>query len=361
MSTNREEITALAAHLVDISSVSRGEGVIAAFVESELCSVSGLEVTRVGDNVVARTALGASERLLLAGHLDTVPPGPGGRGAKASVDGGVLSGLGAVDMKGGVAAILSLARRPFPGRRDATFVLYAREEVSRAESGLLEIAATRPELLVADAAVLCEPTNGIVEAGCQGVLRARVEVGGRRAHAARPWVGVNAIHRLAAAIELLAAFPGREPVVDGCTYRESLQAVGVEGGEASNVVPERSRISLTYRFAPDRDVAAATAWLEAYFAPILDPKLGDALVVEDAAPSAAPSLRHPALAALVDAVGAPPSAKLGWTDVAFFAERGVPAANFGPGDPLLAHTDDERVAIDQLVGVTDALAALLDR
>lgn len=340
------------AGLVSIPSVSHHEAAIADHVEARLRKLGWLEVERVGANVIARTSLGRSSRLLLAGHLDTVPAAGN---AEPRVEGDVLWGLGAADMKGGLAVMLELAATVAEPAVDVTFVFYVCEEVARAHNGLLEVAATRPELLAADAAVLGEPTSARVEAGCQGVLKVDVTMTGRRAHTARPWMGNNAVHRLVPVLKAVAAFPERRPVIDGCEYREALQAVAVAGGVASNVVPDSAVVTLNHRFAPDRDAAGAEAALRDRLEGALDASAGDRMEVVDTSPSAPPSLSHPLLARLVRASGNPPRAKLGWTDVAFFAERGIPAANFGPGDPELAHTPAERVESHQL---TDAFAAL---
>jgi succinyl-diaminopimelate desuccinylase len=191
------------------------------------------------------------------------------------------------------------------------------------------------------------------------VLKLEVALSGSRAHTARPWMGVNAVHRLAPVLERVAAFDGRRPVIDGCRYREALQAVTVEGGVAANVVPDRAAVVLNHRFAPDRDEAGAESAVRSWLQPALDAGRGDRVAVVDSSPAAAPNLGHPLLSRLLDATGAPPRAKLGWTDVAFFAERGVPAVNFGPGDPELAHTADERVTRADLDRARACLAALL--
>jgi succinyl-diaminopimelate desuccinylase len=350
------DLLALTAELVAIPSVSHHESARADRVESEMRGAHHLEVQRFEDTVVARTMLGRSRRVVLAGHLDTVPPFDG---AAARVEGDTLWGLGAVDMKGGVAVLLELAVTRSAPAMDVTYVFYACEEVARGDNALGRLAATHPELLVADAAVLGEPTAGVVEAGCQGTMRVVVSVGGRRAHTARPWTGVNAVHRLVPVLGTLERYAPRRVVLDGCEYTEQLQAVGIEGGVAGNVVPDRATVTINYRFAPERDRASAEQTLRAMLAPSLDPSQGDVLEVVDAAPGAAPSLDHPVLAALVAATGQPPRAKVGWTDVATFAEIGVPAANFGPGDPLLAHTPDEHVSRRELEEVRDVLAAVL--
>jgi succinyl-diaminopimelate desuccinylase len=377
------------AALMAIPSPSHGEAALADHVERRLRLAPWLAVDRIGDNVVARTT-GSGPRLILAGHLDTVPANGN---AEPRLDGSILWGLGSADMKGGLAVMLELAgavhapaptaapaagagaapaaAAPVPTaapaagagaacpQLDVTWVFYAAEEVGREHNGLLAIERSRPDLLVGDAAILGEPTGAVVEAGCQGVVKLQLVLGGQRAHTARPWTGVNAIHRLGPVLDRLAAAPQRTPIVDGCRYREALQAVAVSGGVAGNVVPDEASLSINHRFAPDRDAAAAEASVRALLEPLLQPARGDRLTVSEVAPAAPPSLRHPLLAALLRATGAPPRAKLGWTDVAFFAERGIPAVNFGPGDPELAHSAGERVSGADLIAVHAALHALI--
>jgi succinyl-diaminopimelate desuccinylase len=349
------DLLAVTAELVAIPSVSRQERLMADHVEAALRRIVGLDVARVGETVVARTALGRPSRLVLAGHLDTVPPKDN---EVPKVDGGTLWGLGSADMKGGLAVMLDLASTISKPRCDVTYVFYEAEEIARSYNGLLALAAVRPELLEADAAIVCEPTNATVEAGCQGVLKAEVVMAGKRAHVARPWAGRNAVHRLAPVLSAVANWPGRKAEIEGCGYIESLQAVAVRGGVASNVVPDEAAIELNYRFAPDRDVEAAGRQVMAVVAPWLEE--GDEFRVLDSAPAAPPSLGHPLLAGLLDATGVAASGKLGWTDVAFFAERGIPAANFGPGDPELAHTAGEKVTRASLEGARQTLGRLLE-
>jgi succinyl-diaminopimelate desuccinylase len=359
--------------LVDIPSVSGGEGALADHVEAELRACHGLEVTRIRDNVIARTDLGRGSRVVLAGHTDTVPANANGR---ARTRGDVVYGLGSADMKGALAVMLRLARDvasngdgsddtpdvAVAGRApalDVTFVFYTGEEISREHSGLLQIEGADPGLLVGDAAILGEPTGGVIEAGCQGVLRLEVLVKGRRAHTARPWTGINAVHRLAPLLARAGGFEERKPWIDGCEYHESLQAVSVHAGVAANVVPDEALLVLSHRFAPDRDASGAEDALREWLSPTLDPGLGDAVRVIDSSPAAPPNLGHPVLRALLDLTGAVPRAKVAWTDVAFFTERGVPALNFGPGDPELAHTADECVTGLQLEGVYSCLRQLI--
>lgn len=352
----RADLLARTAQLVDIPSPSHEEGALADFLESELSDEPWLRVERVGANVVARTNLGRDRRVVLAGHLDTVPFD--GR-AVSHVDGDVVRGVGATDMKGGLAVIAEVARTVSEPAIDVTYVFYACEEVDPQLSGLLQIEAERPDLLVADAAILGEPTAGVVEAGCQGTMRLAVTLRGERAHTARPWSGSNAIHRLSSLLEVITSYEARRPVVDGCEYRESLQAVKVEGGVAGNVVPDRARLVVNHRFAPDVSVAEATRRLQSMMAPALGPE--DSVEVESCAPAARPYLDNPLLAALVRSTGGTPRAKLGWTDVAFFAQRGVPAANFGPGDPELAHTPRERIERGELEACYAGLVTLVSQ
>lgn len=360
------QLLALAAKLVDIPSVSHSEAEIASFVEGwleERCS-GAFEIARLEDNVCARSSFGLPERLIIAGHLDTVPPN-GNEGAL--LEGDMLSGLGSADMKGGVAVAMELARSTALaatscGRLpavDLTFVFYACEEVDQRYSGLGRIEARDPTWLEADAAVLGEPTGAAVEAGCQGVLRLSVEARGERAHSARPWKGSNAIHRLAPVLEALTAYSGRRVVIDGCEYQEALQAVAVAGGVANNVVPDSAVLTLNHRFAPDRSADEAAEAVRAALLGEVGEPARYRFAVEDSAAPAAPSLEHPLLAALVAASGRPPRAKLGWTDVSYFYARGIPAANFGPGDPTLAHSAGERVAGAELTAALRTLSGVV--
>jgi succinyl-diaminopimelate desuccinylase len=350
------DLLAATAELVAISSVSHDEAEIADHVEARLRAIAWLVVDRVENNVVARTTLGRRRRLALGGHLDTVPANDN---ATPRREGDVLWGLGSADMKSGLAVMLELAATVAQPTVDLTYVFYACEEVARQYNGLSRLFELRPELVVADAAILTEPTGAAVEAGCQGVLKIEVTVTGERAHSARPWLGVNAIHRLAPVLDIVAAYAGREPVLDGCQYREALQAVGVRGGVAGNVIPDAATLTLNHRFAPDRSINEATTAINELLAPALDPERGDRIDVIDDAPSAPPGLGDPLLARLVAASGGTAAAKLGWTDVAFFAEHGIPATNFGPGDPAVAHAAGERVHGAQLDTVYRVLSALI--
>jgi succinyl-diaminopimelate desuccinylase len=276
--------------------------------------------------------------VIIAGHTDTVPPNGNER---ARIESDVLWGLGSTDMKGGLAIMLALARSLPVTAVDVSYVFYAAEEIAAVHSGLGELFRERPDLVTADLALLGEASNGALEAGCQGTMRLEVTVGVARAHTARPWMGRNAIHRLGHVLAIVEAYAPREPLIQGCQFREAIQAVHVSGGVAANVVPDSASVTLNHRFAPDRSPAEAEAHVRALLAPALE--AADTVEVVDVYGGAPPALDHPLVAALVGRADLPVVAKLGWTDVARFAAHGIPAANFGPGDPTLAHTADERV------------------
>lgn len=350
----------LTRQLIDIPSVSGGESAIADAVEAALAGCDHLTVTRDGDAVVARTTLGRAERVIVAGHLDTVPI-KGNVPSVPTLDGLGIIGRGAVDMKAGVAVMLSLAAELVSPTRDVTWVLYDHEEVEEAKNGLGRLARRHPELLAADFAVLCEPTQAQIEGGCNGTIRVDIVLPGKAAHSARSWKGINAIHAAAPVLAALAAYEAKTVEVDGLHYREGLNAVGVKGGIAGNVIPDECIVTVNYRFAPSlttddavqhvRDVVAASG-------------VGEfSIAVTDRAEGCRPGLNAPLAQSFVDAVGstgAPdPRAKLGWTDVARFGALGIPAVNYGPGDPELAHADLEWCAIDEIHQCRAGLAAWL--
>jgi succinyl-diaminopimelate desuccinylase len=345
----------LATALVAIPSVSHHEAPMADAVEAALRLCPWLTVERVGDNVVARTEFDRGVRLLLGGHLDTVPPVHGNE--EPRILGDTLYGVGAADMKGGLAVFLHLAGTVPEPAVDVTWCFYAGEEVEQRFNGLRQLWEQRPDLLEADAAILGEPTGGVVEAGCQGTLRVRVELRGARAHTARPASGRNAIHRLGPLLTSIAGYESRRPVLDGCAFAEQVQVVEVDGGVAANVVPDRASVLVNHRFAPDRTVTEAEASLRGLLAGSLEP--GDHWELVEYADAAPPAPAHPLLGGLVEATGVPAQAKLGWTDVASFWAHGIPAANYGPADPLLAHTPGEFVRSDELEQAAAVLDALL--
>ncbi len=339
----------LTAALVDIPSVSGGEGPIVDAVEASLRSLPHLRVQRVGNSVLARTDLERPTRILLAGHIDTVPIADN---VPSRRDGDVLHGCGTTDMKSGDAMLLHLAATLPAPARDLTFVFYECEEVDYDRNGLTRIQAEYPQWLAADLAILGEPTNGNVEAGCQGTVSATVSVPGRRAHSARSWLGDNAIHRTREVLERLAGWPARTVDIDGCRYREGLNAVGISGGVAGNVIPDECVVRVNFRFAPDRSVDQAVDVVRGLFNEF-------EVTVLDVAAGALPGLSAPAAAEFVAAAGGRAQAKFGWTDVARFAALGIPAVNYGPGDPSLAHTREEHVSMNQIREMTEALRRYL--
>ena len=355
-------VVALTAAMVDIASVSGDERTLADAIERVLSiHAPHLEVLRDGDAIVARTHLGRTQRVIIAGHIDTVPvndnlPSRLEASEYGDAQSGTLWGRGTVDMKGGCAVMLALAVELAAPAYEVTWVWYDHEEVEASLNGLGRLARARPELLVADFAILGEPSNAGIEGGCNGTLRFELAASGRRAHSARAWMGVNAIHALAPALDLLASFEPDTIEVDGLAYREGLNAVGVVGGVAGNVVPDEAVLTVNYRFAPDKSVAEAERQVRALFA-LVAPELR--LTVTDASGGARPGLDAPLAQHFIAAVGGTPAPKYGWTDVARFAELGIPAVNYGPGDPSLAHTDDERVPVAQLLACERGLRAWL--
>mgnify|MGYP006266020967 CR=1 FL=1 len=341
----------LTAALIDIPSVSRQERLIADEVEAALRAQTGLEVVRNGDAVLARTNLGRPSRVILAGHLDTVPIADN---VPSHRDADHIYGCGASDMKSGDAVFLHLAATVAEPVHDVTLVFYDCEEIEASANGLGRIERELPDWLLGDVAILGEPSGGYIEAGCQGTLRVVISSSGTRAHSARSWLGDNAIHKLDAVLSRLSGYQGRVVDIDGCAYREGLSAVRIDGGVAGNVIPDAASVTVNFRFAPDRDPAAALAHVHEVF---------DGLDVQveqtDVAAGALPGLRHPAAAALVAAADGLVRAKYGWTDVARFAALGIPAVNYGPGDPNLAHRRDERVAVAQISAVTATLREYL--
>ncbi len=332
------DVVNLTATLVDIPSESRQEQRLADQVEEALRQLDHLQVTRFGNTVVASTQLGLAERVVLGGHLDTVPAADN---LPHRIDGDNLYGLGSNDMKGGVAVALRCAHELREPSRDVTYVFYECEEIDDEFNGLRLLAQAHPEFLQADFAVLMEPSDAGVEAGCQGTLRAHIRTSGERAHSARSWLGRNAIHAAADILNRLEGYTPRTPTIDGLTYREGMNAVGIEGGVATNVIPDACVVIVNYRYAPDRSPEQALAHMQEVFD-------GYPLEVVDNSPGALPGLSHPAAQAFLRATGAVARPKFGWTDVSRFSALGVPAVNFGPGDPSLAHTRGEYVPIEHL-------------
>ncbi|MBO0809085.1 MAG: succinyl-diaminopimelate desuccinylase, partial [Actinobacteria bacterium] len=282
---------ALTARLVDVPSVSGDEQALADAIDAALRTLPHLTVHRDGNAVVARTALGRPERVVLAGHIDTVPVAGN---LPSHTERNLLYGCGSCDMKSGVAVQLRLASLLTAPARDVTYVFYDCEEVEAERNGVLRLSRNSPELLAGDLAVLLEPTGGVIEGGCQGTLQAEVTARGERAHSARAWRGRNAIHEAGQILGVLREYRPRRPEVDGLTYAEGLNAVGIRGGVAGNVIPDECVVRVNFRFAPDRSAAGAADHVREVFA-------GWEVAVTDAAPGARPGLAHPAAASLLAA------------------------------------------------------------
>jgi succinyl-diaminopimelate desuccinylase len=342
----------LTAALVDIPSESRHEQRLADEVEAALRDqTTGFEILRTGNSVLARTNRGLPSRVILAGHLDTVPIADN---VPSRLADGVLHGCGTSDMKSGDAVFLHLAATIDEPAHDITLIMYDCEEIEASANSLGRIERELPDWLRADVAILGEPSGGYIEAGCQGTLRVVVTAHGTRAHSARSWLGDNAIHKLGAVLDRLSAYEARSVDIDGCVYREGLSAVRIDGGIAGNVIPDAASVTINFRFAPDRTVAAALQHVH----DVLD-GLDVQIEMTDSAAGALPGLSTPAAAALVEAAGGQVRAKYGWTDVARFAALGIPAVNYGPGDPNLAHRVDERVDTAAITETTDVLRRYL--
>lgn len=339
--------------ICDIPSVSGDEKALADAIEQAISAYPHLEVIRQGNTIVARTDLGRAQRVAIAGHIDTVPINGNVPTKDVEIDGvGYIWGRGTVDMKSGTAVQLKLAAELTEPSVDITWMWYDNEEVEASKNGLALLAAVRPDLFQADFAILGEPSNGEVEGGCNGTMRAIVRTTGVRAHAARAWIGENAIHRAAPILARLAEYRAREIAVDGLLYRESMSAVRITGGVAGNVIPDACEVEVNYRFAPSKSAADAEAHIRNLLA-------GFDVEITDAAEGARPGLDAPIAQDFVAAVGAEPRPKYGWTDVARFSALGIPAVNYGPGDPHLAHHDEERVPLAQIDAVERGLRAWL--
>ncbi|MDQ7877232.1 succinyl-diaminopimelate desuccinylase [Microbacterium sp. QXD-8] len=350
LSLSSAELTRI---ICDIPSESGDEKLLADAIFAEISALDHLEVYRDGDTIVARTSLGRAQRVVIAGHIDTVPINRNVPTKDVELEGQpFIWGRGTVDMKAGVAVQLKLAAELIAPRVDITWMWYDHEEVDADLNGLTRLARTRPDLFAGDFAILGEPSNGEVEGGCNGNLRAIVRTHGVRAHSARAWIGENAIHKAAPVLGRLAAYEPRDVAVEGLVYREGLNAVRIGGGVAGNVIPDLCEVEVNYRFAPSRDAAEAEAHVREVFS-------GFDVEVVDVAAGARPGLDAPLAQEFLSAVGAEPRPKYGWTDVARFSALGVPAVNYGPGDPHLAHHDEERVPVAQIEAVEQGLRAWL--
>ncbi len=342
-----QEIGALTLDLVNIASVSQDEQAIADSIQAALVEVKHLKVSRINNSIIAQTNFGSNQRVVIAGHLDTVPANNNFPGKKTSTE---VIGLGSVDMKSGIAAALKLAAAVTNAKYDVTYLFYESEEIETKYNGLELITKQAKDLLNCDFAILMEPTNGIIEVGCQGTLRFQVSARGTRSHSARWWNGENAIHALTPVLEILNSYKSREPIIDGHKFREGLQAVKINGGVAGNVVPDEVTMTINHRFAPDTTPAQAEENMKKLFKDLNFQLL-------DVASGAPTGLNNELIKDFVSKIGTAIAPKFGWTDVARFAAAGIPAINFGPGDPNLAHHPDEAVKIKQ---IEDVFASLKD-
>lgn len=340
---------ALTAALVDIESVSGNEAAIADAIEFWLRDCEHLDVTRDGNALVARTRLNRASRVVIAGHIDTVPVN---NNLPSQVRGDELWGRGTVDMKGGVAVLLWLARHLVTPIHDVTWIFYDLEEVEAQRNGLGRLAKSHPELLAGDFAILGEPSNAIIEGGCNGTLRVEVTTRGTRAHSARSWMGVNAIHGAHVILDRLAEYSPETVHVDGLDFREGMNAVAIRGGIAGNVIPDECTVEVNYRFAPSKSEADALGVVQRLFSEF-------ELAVTDISGGARPGADSALAQSFIAAVGGQIAPKFGWTDVARFAELGIPAVNFGPGNPALAHSDDERVPLQHITDCVESLRSWL--
>ena len=342
-----QEIGALTLDLVNIASVSQDEQAIADSIQAALVEVKHLKVSRINNSIIAQTNFGSNQRVVIAGHLDTVPANNNFPGKKTSTE---IIGLGSVDMKSGIAAALKLAAAVTNAKYDVTYLFYESEEIETKYNGLELITKQAKDLFNCDFAILMEPTNGIIEVGCQGTLRFQVSARGTRSHSARWWNGENAIHALTPVLEILNSYKSREPIIDGHKFREGLQAVKINGGVAGNVVPDEVTMTINHRFAPDITPAQAEENMKKLFKDFNFQLL-------DVASGAPTGLNNELIKDFVSKIGTAIAPKFGWTDVARFAAAGIPAINFGPGDPNLAHHPDEAVKIKQ---IEDVFASLKD-
>lgn len=346
-----QELGKLTLDLVNISSVSKDEKPIADLIEEALIKLSHLKITRVNNSIVAQTNFGNKQRVVIAGHIDTVPANNNFPG---KINDSEVVGLGSVDMKSGIAVALKLASEITSSNFDITYLFYESEEIETKFNGLELITKQQKNLLDCDFAILMEPTNGILEVGCQGSLRFEVSTSGKRSHSARWWNGENAIHKTNKILEILNTYKSREPEIDGFKFREGLQAVKINGGIAGNVVPDLVSVSINHRFAPDTTIDQATSNMKNLFKDFN-------FHLSDAANAAPTGLNNPVIKDFVSSIGKNIAPKFGWTDVARFASAGIPAINFGPGDPNLAHHPEEKVLITQINDVYKSLKIWLTK
>ena len=369
--------------MMGMYSVSDDEGPLADAVEAFLSSLGHVKVRRHGDTIIADDIAGRGQHVVLAGHLDTVPVAdnfpprwlePGDPLIREDVaaehpDERVMWGRGATDMKASDAVLLYLAATLRNPNYDLTYILYDHEEVSADKNGLRRLIEAHPDWVGGDFAIIAEPTSCGIEGGCNGTIRFDVIAHGVAAHSARAWMGDNAIHKAAEILDRLQAYEAQDVAVDGLTYREGVNATLISGGTGTNVIPDECRVHVNYRFAPDKTLERAKALMmgEECAAQLGNGEheatggmfAGFGIEMRDESPSARPGMDSPlttSLAALVkERTGRDPQAKFGWTDVARFAQLGIPAVNLGAGSALLAHKRDEQVAVSDLTLLADIL------
>lgn len=344
-----QDVVSLTGAIVDIESVSGNEKPLADAIERGLRALSGYEVVRTGDAVLARTETGKDRRIVFAGHIDTVPVAGN---LPSRVEGDRIHGCGTSDMKAGDAVMLRLAATLEDPAYDLTFIFYDNEEVEAAKNGLGRVAREYRHWLYGDLAIVMEPTNGILEAGCQGTMRARVSTKGLRAHSARSWLGDNAIHKAGEILARLHGYAAETHVIDGMEYREGLNAVRIEGGIAGNIIPDECTVHVNFRYAPHRSSEDAEAFMRTFFD-------GFDVEITDNAPAAKPALSDPVMQEFVRHVAKPIEAKYGWTDVSRFSAFKIPAINYGPGEPNLAHKPEESARTDLIEESERILRAFL--
>jgi succinyl-diaminopimelate desuccinylase len=339
-----ERLAARTLELVDIPSESRDEAALGTHV-ADVLRAGGVPVRDAGDGcVVAGAAADGAARVLLAGHLDTVPAQGNRPGSRED---GWIQGLGSADMKGGLAVMMELALAGAP----YGFVFFPREELPFGDSALTPLLERNATLREAEFAVVLEPTSNAVHAGCLGNVNATWTFRGRSGHSARPWLADNAIHRLAKAVSALADVPATEHVYDGLTFTEVVSVTRIEGGIALNVVPDEAIAKVNYRYPPGKTAEQAEDWLHA----LCDP--GGELVIDGHAPSGPVTVDN-AFVQQLGEQGAEILPKQAWTPVAELVLAGVDAVNLGPGDPAYAHRRDERVEVPALVRCHELLEGL---
>lgn len=382
--TRQEQLNGLMEQIMGSYSVSDDEGPLTDAVEVFLQRQPHLTVRRHGDTLVASTNFGRERRVILAGHLDTVPVidnfpprwlEPGDPLIREDVAAGheqerVLWGRGATDMKGSDAVMLYLAAMLTDAKYDLTYVFYDHEEVAAEKNGLRKVVEAHPDWISGDFAIIGEPTDCGIEGGCNGTMAFR------RDHARhcgafgawRGWVGTPSTRPLEI-LSRLNAYENRAIEVDGLTYQEGLNATLISGGKGTNVIPDECRVHVNYRFAPDKSLAEAKALMIGADA---GAELGNGehvatggvfegfgIEMKDESPSARPGLTSPLAQSLVELVrertGREPLAKLGWTDVARFSMLGIPAVNLGAGSRCWRTKHDEQLPESDLLLMANLL------